>query len=121
MQNDFFKSILILSIFTLVNCAKRGTIDGGLKDTIAPILKMSFPENGSANFKGNEIKLDQIGRKSGKIEGSFIFNIAANQIKYVEDRLGHDYRYAINNSKICNLLGWKLTILPTRHHLKKQI
>jgi dTDP-glucose 4,6-dehydratase len=30
-----------------------------------------------------------------------------NLINYVEDRLGHDYRYAINNQKIINELGWK--------------
>lgn len=28
-------------------------------------------------------------------------------INYVKDRLGHDYRYAINNHKIINELGWK--------------
>ena len=28
-------------------------------------------------------------------------------IKYVEDRKGHDWRYAIDNSKIQNQLGWK--------------
>jgi len=31
----------------------------------------------------------------------------ASLIKFVEDRLGHDYRYAINNSKIRQNLGWK--------------
>jgi len=30
----------------------------------------------------------------------------SNQISYVEDRLGHDYRYAIDNSKICLQLKW---------------
>ncbi len=30
-----------------------------------------------------------------------------NQIKYVEDRAGHDRRYAIDASKIENELGWK--------------
>jgi uncharacterized protein (DUF2141 family) len=40
-----------------MSCAKRGTITGGLKDTIAPTLKISFPENFNTNFKGNEIKL----------------------------------------------------------------
>ena len=40
-----------------VGCAKRGSITGGLKDTIAPVLKASFPKNFSKNFKGNEIKL----------------------------------------------------------------
>ena len=28
-------------------------------------------------------------------------------IKFVEDRKGHDWRYAIDNSKIQNDLGWK--------------
>jgi dTDP-glucose 4,6-dehydratase len=27
-------------------------------------------------------------------------------IKHVEDRLGHDRRYAINNSRICSEIGW---------------
>ena len=30
-----------------------------------------------------------------------------NSIKYVEDRLGHDRRYAICNDKIQSELGWK--------------
>ena len=30
-----------------------------------------------------------------------------NQIKYVEDRAGHDRRYAIDATKIENELGWK--------------
>ncbi|APD50919.1 hypothetical protein AUF42_06910 [Francisella hispaniensis FSC454] len=28
-------------------------------------------------------------------------------ITFVEDRKGHDWRYAIDNSKIQNELGWK--------------
>ena len=28
-------------------------------------------------------------------------------ITYVADRKGHDLRYAIDSSKICNELGWK--------------
>ena len=40
-----------------VGCARRGSIDGGKKDTLAPVLKMSFPKNGSVNFSGKEIKL----------------------------------------------------------------
>jgi dTDP-glucose 4,6-dehydratase len=31
-------------------------------------------------------------------------------IERVEDRLGHDYRYAINFSKIKNELGWQPTV-----------
>ena len=44
-------------MLALIGCAKRGTITGGSKDTLAPILKMSFPKNLNTNFKGNEIKL----------------------------------------------------------------
>lgn len=32
-----------------------------------------------------------------------------NQIKFVEDRKGHDYRYAIDNSKVNNDLGFKVS------------
>jgi dTDP-glucose 4,6-dehydratase len=28
-------------------------------------------------------------------------------IKFVDDRLGHDFRYAIDNKKIRNLIKWK--------------
>ncbi|TRX35051.1 Ig-like domain-containing protein [Flavobacterium restrictum] len=46
-----------LLLLILVGCAKRGNITGGLKDTLAPTLKMSFPENFSTNFTGSDIKL----------------------------------------------------------------
>ena len=49
--------IFILLALTVIGCAKRGSISGGLKDTIAPILKASFPKNLSVNFKGKEINL----------------------------------------------------------------
>ena len=54
------KTLLIYIILTLslTSCAKRGSITGGTKDTIAPVLKMSFPKNFNTNFKGNEIKLE---------------------------------------------------------------
>lgn len=42
----------------MASCAKRGSITGGLKDTISPSLKMSFPENYSINFKEKQIKLE---------------------------------------------------------------
>lgn len=52
-----WRYISLLSLFIIIGCAKRGSITGGLKDTIAPVLKVSFPENFKTNFKGNEIKL----------------------------------------------------------------
>lgn len=57
MLKNYLKHLLILLSLMMIGCAKRGTIDGGLKDTIAPILKISFPKNFSTNFKGNTIKL----------------------------------------------------------------
>ena len=41
----------------MVSCAKRGSITGGAKDTLAPVLTSSFPKNFSTNFKGKEVKL----------------------------------------------------------------
>ena len=50
-------SIIFGTIFTLTSCSKRGTITGGVKDTIAPKITNSFPENYSTNFNGKEIKI----------------------------------------------------------------
>ncbi|WP_281297965.1 Ig-like domain-containing protein [Flavobacterium limnophilum] len=57
MLKNNFKYILFLLVLLMASCAKRGSITGGLKDTLAPVLKMSFPKNFSTNFKTNEIKL----------------------------------------------------------------
>ena len=57
MLKNNFKYILYLLVLVMASCAKRGNITGGLKDTLAPVLKMSFPKNFSTDFKGNEIKL----------------------------------------------------------------
>ncbi len=50
----YFSLILLL---LAIGCAKRGTITGGDKDTIAPVLTASFPKNFATNFNGKEIKL----------------------------------------------------------------
>ncbi|WP_348799193.1 Ig-like domain-containing protein [Flavobacterium adhaerens] len=57
MFQKYFRYIPFLVLIVLVSCAKRGSITGGLKDTIAPTLKASYPENYSTQFKGNKIKL----------------------------------------------------------------
>jgi uncharacterized protein (DUF2141 family) len=57
MLKNNLKYILVLLVLTVIGCAKRGSISGGLKDTIAPVLKASFPKNFSVNFKGSEINL----------------------------------------------------------------
>jgi len=57
MLKNNFKYILFLFVLVMASCAKRGSITGGLKDTLAPELKMSFPKNFSTDFKSKEIKL----------------------------------------------------------------
>ena len=57
MLKNNLKYTFLLLLFVVIGCAKRGSITGGLKDTIAPVLKVSFPENFNKNFKGNQIKL----------------------------------------------------------------
>ena len=39
-----------------------------------------------------------------------LLNRDEDQIEYVEDRLGHDWRYAINNNKIQTQLGWSPSV-----------
>jgi uncharacterized protein (DUF2141 family) len=56
LKNKALYFYLLLLTIT-IGCAKRGTITGGDKDTIAPVLNSSFPKNFSTNFNGNEIKL----------------------------------------------------------------
>lgn len=41
----------------MMSCAKRGSITGGLKDTLAPVLKYSSPKNFSTDFKAEQIVL----------------------------------------------------------------
>jgi uncharacterized protein (DUF2141 family) len=56
-MSNYFRVCFLFLFLMLVSCAKRGSITGGLKDTIAPVLLESFPKNYSTNFKGKEIKL----------------------------------------------------------------
>lgn len=57
MPKSILKFICLLILVVMAGCAKRGNITGGTKDTIAPVLKASFPKNMSTNFNGKEIKL----------------------------------------------------------------
>lgn len=45
------------ALVALASCAKRGSITGGTKDTLAPVLKVSFPKNYTTGFDKDEIKL----------------------------------------------------------------
>ncbi|MBJ7880048.1 Ig-like domain-containing domain [Gelidibacter salicanalis] len=58
MFKSYYKLFLFFGILvTLVNCANRGTPSGGEKDTQAPRIVRSSPENYTTNFKGTEIKI----------------------------------------------------------------
>lgn len=57
MLKTHFKYLALLLVFLTIGCAKRGSITGGDKDTIAPVLKSSLPKNFSTNFNGKQIKL----------------------------------------------------------------
>lgn len=57
MLKNNLKYFTFLLVFLMISCAKRGSITGGLKDTLAPILKSSSPKNFSTDFKADEIIL----------------------------------------------------------------
>lgn len=58
LKSKYWLIPLLLIPIILTNCAKRGTITGGPKDTLAPVMTSSNPANFSKNFKGNTIKLN---------------------------------------------------------------
>lgn len=47
----------LISVFSITSCAKKGTITGGNKDTIAPKIVRSLPKNYTTNYTGNTIKI----------------------------------------------------------------
>ena len=48
---------LLLLIAVSTQCAKKGSPSGGAKDTIAPNIVRTVPENFSTNFDANEIRI----------------------------------------------------------------
>lgn len=52
-----------------------------------------------------ELLIKIVDSELGRGEGS-----SENLISFVKDRAGHDLRYAIDASKLCNELGWKPTV-----------
>lgn len=53
----FLVFTFLITFIISTSCAKRGFIDGGPKDTIAPVLLISKPENYTTNFTGKDIRL----------------------------------------------------------------
>ena len=66
----------------------------------------SYNVGSNQNFKNIDIakKLLKIAKNK-----SFIVN-KKNKIKFVKDRPGHDFRYALNSNKIFKKLGWRARI-----------
>ncbi len=58
MSKKLYRCIFILLVIVMAGCAKRGTITGGPKDSIAPVLMSSLPKNFSTNFEGKTIRLN---------------------------------------------------------------
>ena len=50
--------LIFFESFTLINCAKRGTLTGGLKDTIPPALISANPPIKNLNFNSEKITLN---------------------------------------------------------------
>ena len=71
---------LLVASLTLSVMAVAQSFEGSIE------FKMSTLQDTTTNFyyvKGKDVKLDQIGRKSGKVEGSFIFNTETGEMKSV--------------------------------------
>ncbi|MEZ0005523.1 hypothetical protein ABH942_000874 [Flavobacterium sp. 28YEA47A] len=52
-----FAFLYIILALSVISCAKRGSITGGLKDTLPPVMRSSVPKNFSTNFNVQEIKI----------------------------------------------------------------
>lgn len=77
-QMNKFKLLIASLSLTVIGVAQ--SYEGSIE------FKMETSKDTTTNIyyvKGHDVKLDQIGRKSGKVEGSFIFNTETNEIKYV--------------------------------------
>lgn len=75
-MKKIFLSIALIAFTTAAFAQFEGSIEFRMetkKDTTTNIYYV----------KGNNVKLDQIGKKSGKVEGSFVFDLPAKSIKFV--------------------------------------
>ena len=73
-------------------------------------LKGKIGENYNIG-SGMNLKNIDIAKKLLKIaKNKSLENINKAKIKFVKDRPGHDFRYALNNKKILKKLGWKTKI-----------
>jgi hypothetical protein len=74
------KKIILLFAFAAFNLATFAQFEGTIE------FRQETKKDTNINIyyvKGNNVKLDQIGKKSGKVEGSFVFDLTAKTIKFV--------------------------------------
>ena len=74
------KTILLLANLLFFSFCNAQSFEGIVE------FRMETSKDTTTNMyyvKDNTVKLDQIGRRSGKVEGSFIFNLTSNEIKFV--------------------------------------
>ncbi len=58
MKGKFLYVIfLVMLSLSFVDCAKRGNPEGGLRDSIPPVIVRASPENYSTNFDSDEIRI----------------------------------------------------------------
>lgn len=72
-------TLIIANIFLCVFCSAQ-SFEGIIE------FKMETSKDTTTNMyyvKSNIIKLDQIGQRSGKVEGSFVFDLKSNEVKFV--------------------------------------
>ncbi len=58
MRQVNFLLLSVVLTLSLVSCAKRGSISGGPKDTIAPRMIRSIPANFSTGFTGKTVRIE---------------------------------------------------------------
>jgi hypothetical protein len=72
--------IVLIKIFLLFSFVLSAQFEGIIE------FKMQNKKDTTVNIyyvKSDHIKLDQLGKKSGKVEGSFVFDLTNKQIKFV--------------------------------------
>ncbi|TBM98990.1 hypothetical protein EYD45_15855 [Hyunsoonleella flava] len=59
MRNTFLNFLLALTVGCIfINCANRGTPEGGEEDVTPPVIVSTSPENYSTNFNAKEIRIE---------------------------------------------------------------
>jgi dTDP-glucose 4,6-dehydratase len=89
-----------------------------VSDSVAGIIKVleSGRENEFYNISSGEFHNNlEVTRKILEY-----FGLGDNRIDFVKDRLGHDFRYALDSSKIRNELSWKC-LVPFNQGLQSTI